>query len=174
MIQNLAEKTGHDLAWWVRTARGAGLAKHGEIVRHLKSEHGLTHGYANLVAHKALEPDGGAPAGDALIDAQYAGAKAGLRPTLDALLAAVRAFGDDVEIAPKKTSVSLRRSKQFAVVTPATKTRVDVGIQLKGDPAGARLEESGNAMTSHRVRLEGVEAVDAELLDWLREAYDRA
>lgn len=174
MIQNLAEKTGHDLAWWLRTARAAGLAKHGEIVRHLKSEHGLTHGYANLVAHKALERDGGTPAGDELIDAQYAGPKACLRPILDALLAAVRAFGDDVEVAPKKTSVSLRRSKQFAVITPATKTRVDVGIQLKGEPAGGRLEESGNAMTSHRVRLESVDTVDAELVGWLREAYERA
>lgn len=69
---------------------------------------------------------------------QYAGDKSGLRPIYEAVVAAVRTFGDDVEIAPKKTSVSLRRSKQFALVQPSTRTRVDLGIQLKGvEPAKA-------------------------------------
>ena len=30
--------------------RKAKLAKHGEIVKHLKEKHGMGHGYANLVA----------------------------------------------------------------------------------------------------------------------------
>ena len=57
MIRNLEEKTGKPLAEWVGIARQSGLAKHREILNHLKGEHGLTHGYANLVALTALEAD---------------------------------------------------------------------------------------------------------------------
>ena len=59
---------------------------------------------------------------------------------------------------------------------PSTRTRVDVGIQLKGAAPGGRLEASGsfNAMVSHRVRITEVAEVDEELVRWLREAYDAA
>ena len=57
MIANFPEKTGKPLDEWVRIAKAAKLAKHGEIVKHLKSEYGIGHGYANLVAHTALQGD---------------------------------------------------------------------------------------------------------------------
>ncbi|MEO0425558.1 MAG: DUF5655 domain-containing protein, partial [Pseudomonadota bacterium] len=138
-------------------------------------EHGVTHGFANLIAHKALAAPAAGGEGD-LVDAQYAGPKAGLRPILEAILSAVGEFGGDVEIAPKKTAVSLRRAKQFALVQPSTKTRVDVGVQLPGVKPTARLEASGSfsGMVSHRVRVASVDEVDAALVGWLREAYDRA
>ena len=116
--------------------------------------------------------------GEDLVAAQYSGAKADLRPIYDALIEKVKAFGSDVEIAPKKANVSLRRSKQFALIQPSTKTRVDVGIQLKEPPRTAtdRLEASGSfsSMVSHRVRLERVEDIDTEVVAYLREAYERA
>ena len=143
----------------------------------LKTDHGLTHGYANLVAHKSLKSDAGsADDTGSLIDAQYAGAKVGLRPIYDALIKTVTGFGSDVEIAPKKAYVSLRRTRQFAIVQPSTKDRVDVGINLKGTTSTERLEKSGsfNAMVSHRVRLSSKSDVDAELRGWLKAAYDAA
>jgi len=176
MIQNLKDNTGKTLAEWVKIVRASGLLKHGEMVKHLKSGHGLTHGYANLVAHKAREQEAPTVAGDdGLVEAQYAGKEA-LRPIYEALIGKIRGFGDDVEISPKKTYVSLRRSKQFALIQPSTRTRVDVGIQLKGREAGERLEASGsfNAMVSHRVRVTAKDQVDAELVGWLREAYQAA
>ena len=111
---------------------------------------------------------------DDLVDGQYGGAKAELRPIYDSILQRVRKFGADVEIAPKKAYVSLRRGKQFAIVRPSTRTRVDVGINLKGEPATERLEAAGsfNAMVSHRVRLSGAKEVDRELVGWLKRAYD--
>lgn len=99
-----------------------------------------------------------------------------MRPVYDALIKRITAFGDDVELAPKKAYVSLRRNKQFALIQPSTKDRVDVGINLKGTEPGERLEASGsfNAMVSHRVRLGSPKDVDKELIDWLRQAYDAA
>ncbi|QKK08052.1 MAG: DUF4287 domain-containing protein [Planctomycetota bacterium] len=183
MIANMPEKTGKSLEQWLKLARAAqkkapaDLAKHGQIVKFLKSEHGMTHGFAGLVAHKVLESDAGSAAdtGD-LIDAQYAGAKADLRPIYEAIMKGVGSFGKDVEVAPKKAYVSLRRKKQFAIVQPSTKTRVDVGINCKGREPTARLEASGsfNSMVSHRVRVEDVGQVDKQLLGWLRDAYKDA
>ena len=108
--------------------------------------------------------------------AQYAGAKADLKPVYDALIKAATAFGKDVEIAPKKTYVSLRRNKQFALVQPSTKTRVDLGVNLKDEPAKGRLEKSGsfNAMVSHRVKLEKPTDVDKDVKAWLKKAYSQA
>jgi hypothetical protein len=174
MIRNLEEKTGKSLDQWLAVARSSGFEKHGELVKHLKADHGLTHGYANLVA---LYSRGyGEDSGEDLVAAQYAGDKSGLRPIYEAVVAAVRRFGDDVEIAPKKTSVSLRRSKQFALVQPSTRTRVDLGIQLKGVEPQGKLETSGSfsAMVSHRIRLESAADVDDEVVGWLRRAYEAA
>ncbi|MEQ8765933.1 MAG: DUF4287 domain-containing protein [Planctomycetota bacterium] len=176
MIANLPEKTGKSLEQWLKVVEKCGESKHGAIVKHLKTEHGMTHGFANLVAHKALASDAGsADSTDDLVEAQYSGAKAGLRPIYDALIQAVKKFGSDVEISPKKSYVSLRRKKQFGLIQPSTKTRVDVGLNLGDAATTDRLEASGsfNQMVSHRVRLESKKDVDAELIAWLKQAYQR-
>ena len=175
--RNLLEKTGKSIDEWAGIARGAGLGKHKDLVAYIKAEHGLSHGYANQVALKALEADDAPkPGSDDLVSAQYAGAKAALRPIHDAMAAAVRAFGPDVEFSPKKAYVSLRRSKQFGLIQPSTATRVDVGLILKGVEPLGRLEASGrfNAMFTHRVKLNSAAEVDPELIAWLRRAYEEA
>ncbi len=178
MIANMKEKTGKSLEQWLPIAKKSGEEKHGGIVKYLKSEHGMTHGFANLVAHKLLKSDAGSATGgdDALVAAQYEGAKADLKPIYAALIKAAKALGADVEIAPKKTYVSLRRKKQFALIQPSTKTRVDLGVNFKDEPAKGRLEKSGsfNAMVSHRVRLENAADVDKDVKDWLKKAYSQA
>jgi len=177
MIAGLKEKTGKSLDEWLRLLRSTGLAKHKELVTALKTKHGLTHGYANMIALQFIGSDSHTATDDgALVDAQFAGAKAAMRPIYDAVLAAVKKFGKDVEVSPKKAYVSLRRGKQFAIVQPSTATRVDVGLVLPGVEPGGRLEESGgfNAMMTHRVRVGKPSDVDEELSGWLRQAYDRA
>lgn len=177
MIRNLKEKTGKTLDQWVALVAKEGCSKHGEGVKWLKSVHGMGHGYANLVMMAVAGRVGpGATSGDDLLDQQYAGDKAVLRPLYDRVLQQVLAFGADVEVAPKKTYVSLRRSKQFALVQPSTKTRLDVGLNLKGVPPTGRLEASGsfNSMCTHRVRVESAADIDKALTAWLRKAYDLA
>jgi len=170
MIDNLPEKTGKSLVEWQGVVTASGAAKHGEIMKLLKGEHGVSHGFANLIALKCIgNLDVSA---DDLVANQYKGKEA-LKPIHDAIVAYVKLLGGDVEIAPKKTSVSLRRSKQFALIQPSTKTRIDLGINLKGvDPEG-RLEAMGG-MCTHKVRLSALDEFDAEIKAWIRSAYDKA
>ena len=169
MVANLPEKTGKSLPEWLKIVGGTGLEKHGEIVKFLKSDHGVTHGFASLIAAKSRET--GEPVD--LVAAQYSGAKADLKPIHDDIVKFAKSLGADVEIAPKKASVSLRRKKQFALITPATKTRIDLGLALKGEEASGRLE-TYNAMCSHRVRLEASDDFDDQVKAWVQTAYDRS
>lgn len=172
MIGNLTEKTGKTLPQWLKVTKASKLAKHGEITKFLKTEYGIGHGYANLIALKTLQAGAAKSTADP-IGQQYSGVKEPLRPIYDALVASVKKFGKDVEVAPKKAYVSLRRNKQFAIIQPSTKTRVDVGINIKDAKPTDRLEKSGsfNAMVSHRVRLTDKKEVDKELIAWLKAAY---
>ena len=182
MIANLKEKTGKSMAQWLKVCKAIGLEKHGQIVSHLKSEHGMTHGFANLVVLEYLSGTATAivnstpKSDDALIDAQYSNGKEELRVIYDTIVAAVEKFGKDVEVSPKKAYVSLRRSKQFAIIQPSTRTRVDVGINLNGEPVTDRLEAAGsfNSMVSHRVRVSTRKEVNAELKKWLKKAYENS
>ena len=178
MIDNLPAKTGKSLEEWRTIVAKTELQKHGTIVKMLKSDHGMTHGFANLVAHDTLRSAAymSDSSDDELLDAQYAGAKSDLRPLYDALSALVTSFGKDVELSAKKAYVSLRRSKQFGIIKPSTKTRIDVGINLKGQPSTARLAEGKRfgGMVSHQVEVKSADDIDDELVGWLREAYERS
>ncbi len=174
--RNLEKQTGRNKAQWIALANAAGFARHGQLVAWLKSEHGIGHGYANLIAIRAREAaGGGASAGD-LLAGMFAHRKVDLKPRYDELMRQVGKLGKDVEVAPKKTYVSLRRSKQFALVQPSTATRLDLGLNLKGVSPQGRLEASGsfNAMCTHRIRLERDADIDAEVGRWLKQAYDAA
>jgi hypothetical protein len=82
-------------------------------------------------------------------------------------------LGDDIVITPKKTSVSIIRKKQIALIKPATKTRIDLGFKLKDKPTTDRLGNSGpfGTMCTHRVKISNINEVDNELKGWLEEAY---
>ena len=86
------------------------------------------------------------------------------------------AFGNDVEISPKKAYVSFRRKKQFAIIQPSVKTRLDVGLNLKGVAPDSTLEAAGtwNSMCSHRAKIEEEKTINEDLFRWIREAYEQA
>ena len=174
-IRNIEAQTGHSLVELIATGLATGATKHKALQAFFTETYGLTYGNANVVAIFARDRLKGASGEEAnFVDAQYEGKKAALRPLYDTLIAAVAAFGD-VEIAPKRTYVSLRRKKQFALVQPGP-GRIDVGINLKGVDPNGRLEKSGsfNAMCTHRVRVNSPDDVNDELLGWLRLAYEQA
>ena len=178
MTAKLEEITGKSLTQWTALVKKSGKSKHGEVVTWLKADHGVTHGYANLIAHSAFKSDAlsQTTSGVDLVAQMFAGDKAAMRPIFDAIMKQVRSFGSDIEETPKKGYLSLRRKTQFATLHPSTKTRFDVGIKLKGVAPKGRLEAAGswNGMVSHRVRIESPSDVDKELLGWLRDAYAAA
>jgi hypothetical protein len=80
MIAGMAEKTGKSLEEWLAIVRASKLSKYKEFMKLLKEAHGLTHGFANMISLQALQSDSHtASDSGALVEAQYAGAKAGLR-----------------------------------------------------------------------------------------------
>lgn len=175
MEQGLLEKTGKSLTQWIKVVQKEKLDKHKAIIDFLKTEHGFTHGYANFVALKARGADAASHNDDDLLTNQYKG-KEVLKPIYDELIKKILKLGKDITITPKKDSVSIIRKKQFALIKPATKTRIDLGLKLKDTPTTDRLGNSGpfGSMCTHRVQLTDKKEVDKELLGWLKEAYEKA
>jgi hypothetical protein len=173
-LANIERATGRTVAEWAVLVRGAGKGRHGEIVAFLKNNYGLTHGNANALAHAVRELEAGGPASDdELLEAQFAGAKAVLRPIYDEVLLVARGLGADVEVQVNKTGVSLRRAKQFAVVEVPSAKRVRVGLVLKGRAPTDRLR-AVRSMCTHAVEVTDADDVDDELTGWLRDAYGAA
>lgn len=137
-IANIEHSTGRSMAEWIEVVRASGLDKHAKVVAMLKAEHGLGHGNANRIAIQASQADaGGAPSGEDLVASQYAGRNEPLRPAYDAVVALVRGFGKDVELAPKKAYVSLRRRKQFGQVDRRPDSWRSVSTCRAGSPPSA-------------------------------------
>lgn len=172
MIDNMPEKTGKSLEEWFSVLSGQSFTKHSEAVKYLKTEHQVTHGFANTIVALSKKQDSGE---EDLVKAQYQG-KEQLIPIYESLLSFVESLGDDVTITPKKGSVSIIRKRQFILIKPATKTRIDLGFKLKDKPTTDRLENSGpfGTMCTHRVRLTEVSEVDSELKEWIKEAYEKS
>jgi len=175
MEKGLLEKTGKSLEHWTKIVQSSGIEKHKAIINFLKEEHGFTYGFANFVAHKSKKSDAASHDADELVTNQYTG-KESLKPIYDKLIKTVSGLGDDVVITPKKSAVSIIRKKQFVLIKPATKTRIDLGLKIKGKPTTERLENSGpfGAMCTHRVRITEPSQVDKELIGWIKEAYEGA
>jgi predicted transport protein len=175
MEQILLEKTGKSLDEWKRVLSQQSFSKHGECMNFLKKEHAITHGFANFITLKFREADAGSSDAGDLIANQYKG-KENLKPIFDMLHAGIKSLGTDVEVAPKKSAVSMRVKRQFALIQPSTKTRIDLGLKFNDKPHGERLETSGpfGTMCTHRVQLNHVAQVDDELLGWIKEAYEQA
>jgi Domain of unknown function (DUF5655)/Domain of unknown function (DUF4287) len=176
-LRNIETKTGKTLAQLREIVAKSGLSKHGEVRAMLQDKLGLGHGDANTLAHAVKEAPVAAAAGGAAadpLDAIYSGAKAGLRPLHEAVMKKIAALGA-FEIAPKKTYLSLRRKKQFAMVGPATMDAIEIGLNAKGLPTHTRLKVMPpGGMCQVTLRLGDAKEVDAALLGWVRAAYDAA
>ena len=172
-LANIEKRTGKSLEELARIVTESGLSKHGEMVAMLKTDFGMGHGDANTLVHTVRKSAGKAAAPSSL-DGLYVGPKASLRPIHDKLLDEIKRFGA-CEEAPKKAYVSYRRKKQFATIGPATKTSVELGLNAKGLKTTDRLQEfPAGRMCNYRVRLSDTAEVDAELISWIRTAYDAA
>jgi len=177
-LANIQKKTGKTLNQLYAWLGSTGHEKHGQLRDAAKSDLGLGHGDANTLVTLFLRSTGAATAPaatpNAAVEDIYSGPKAALRPVHDSVMAAIEKFGP-FEIAPKKAYLSLRRSKQFAMVGPATKTQVEIGLNAKDLPAGDRLiVQKPGGMCQYKVRISSPDEVDSELVGWIRSAYESA
>ncbi|HEY7201635.1 MAG TPA: DUF5655 domain-containing protein [Candidatus Dormibacteraeota bacterium] len=168
-LRNIEKTYGRSIDELVAVVAESGLTRHGDVVAMLKERLGMTHGAAHrvsLVARERLAVPSSqpAPAPPAAVEATHA-----------ELLRTIEALGADVEQAPKKGYVSLRRRRQFAMLQPGARW-VNLGLVLPGvEPAG-RLEPAAtwNALFTHRVRVASTAEVDDDVRAWVRAAYDAA
>ena len=156
--------------------RAINFSKHGEIIKFLKEAHSVTHGYANMLAHQLRGSSSDMVENkDDLIINQYKG-KEHFKSVYDKLINEISKFGNDIEISPKKAYVSLRGKKQFAILQPATKTRFEIGLNLKGEKPVGMLEEikASNSMCSHKINLSSLDEVNTEVLNWVKVSYEKS
>jgi predicted transport protein len=178
-LKNIQAKTGKSLEQLYALIRASGLTRHAVIRDMLKRDLGLGHGDANTLARFYFKSsdEGSAQQSvslDDVIREIYAGPKADLHSIHEALMNEIARFGP-FEIAPKKGYISLRRKKQFAMIGPVTKTRLEVGLNMKGVEATPRLMAMpAGGMCQYKVNVTNSNEVDAELVGWIRQAYDSA
>lgn len=175
MIASLEAKMGKPLDFFKSIVLEKNFPKHGEAVQYLKSEFGMGHGYANMVVHLAKENSSLHLDGDDMFKDQYKG-KEHFIPLYQALQDFIRQLGDDIEFSPKKTYMSLRRKKQFGLLSPATKTRFEIHLNLKGNMSDDLLEyiKTPNTMCSHRICITGPEDLNDTIKQWIAQAYQEA
>ena len=101
-VANIEKATGKPVDHWANLVKKSPLQKHGELVNMLKKDHGITHGYANMIVHFAKGNFEASQDTDAILSAQYKG-KENLRPWYDKIAKEVAKFGKDVQFSPKKT-----------------------------------------------------------------------
>ncbi len=168
----MPEKTGKSLEEWKRILKEKSFENHSEGVRFLKSEFGVTHGFANTIVSLSKDSDSSP---ENLVETQYKG-KENLIPLYEEIVSFVKSLGSDISISPKKGSVSIVRKRQFILIKPATKTRIDLGFKIKDKPTTDRLENSGpfGTMCTHRVRLSNLSQIDSDLKGWIKEAYEKS
>ena len=179
-IDAVQKKTGKSMDDLHELARRRGFldrqAKAGEVVAWLKSEFGLGRGHAMAaygVIRSAVEPK---LETDERIEAHFSGRRAAWKNTYRRIVEVVSGFGPDLSVKAGDTYLSLlRKGKKFAILKVGI-GYMDIGVKLKGAPAGERFRLSGswNAMVTHRVRIESPAELDREVFSWLRSAYAAA
>ena len=175
-LETIKARTGKTPEDFRVLAAQKGLAKHSEIIAWLKTDYGLGLGHARAIALLLLNP-GSKPDIEAALDSLFARDKATWRKPFDALAKKVGKFGPDVAVSAGKTYINLTRNgKKFGIVQPSATKRLDIGIKRKGVAPTGRFEaaQSWNPMVTHRVRVEDPKQIDAEVLAWLKQAYEAA
>jgi hypothetical protein len=186
-IAELKDKSGRSLEEWLALVKASGPADEKACRAWLKEEHGLGTNSAWWIAERALakedkgitedDPESYLKAAETYVEEMFSGAKAGLRPIYDELLALGLGVGPEVKACPCQTIVPLYRDHVFAQIKPTTRTRIDLGFALGDTPATGRLIDTGGFQKkdriTHRIPITSLAEIDDEVKRWLRTAYDR-
>ena len=179
-LRNIELKTGRTLEELRHVISDSGLEKHGQIRTMLMEKFGLGYGDANALVFFALESDGQSSATsqgmsvDELVAEIYSGQKSVLRPIHDKVMDEVNRLGE-FEIAPKKGYLSLRKKRQFLMIGPGSRGRLEIGLNIKGVEGDERFTaQLAGGMCQFKVFLTDLNDVDDDLIRWIKLAYDQA
>jgi hypothetical protein len=169
---SIEAKYGRSISEWKDVLLGSDGQSYKDLMALLKDEYGFGHGHANALVLDYLAEGTPQPSRGERVDALFTAKKAHWRPTYDLLLAAARGFGS-VKVLPKNTAVGIGARVQFVMLRPATPQRFDIDLRLPGvAPIGRLKALAAEGSMTHRVQLTEPDQADAELLGWLRQAYD--
>ena len=183
IIHNLPATTGKSLDQWIALVKQSGVTTIAEQRLWLKKTYGLGATTAGLLAEyasgKGVETeDEYLKAAVSYVEQMYSGPKEVLRHLHDAVIHRVLSLGADVKISPCKTIVPWYRNHVFAQIKPTTRTRIDLGLALKGvsDSNSEKIIatgglEKGDRIT-HRIPIQSLSDIDDEVTLWLRRAYE--
>ncbi len=178
-LDNIQAQTGKTPEDFIRLAEKKGLLREGvktsEIVNWLKQDYGLGHGHAMAIVLMIQNATQVQPGEDERIAQHFRGKRARWQKPYNALITKISQFGEDVSVSPTNTYISLLRGSNKFGIVQVTSDRMDIGIKLKGAKANGRLANAGdwNRMVTHRVHIDDPGQIDADVLNWLHEAYDR-
>lgn len=142
----------------------------------MKAEHALGHVTAQIIAGHLEEDSSSYDDQGRLLDQMYAGPKRSLLKIHDRVVDLAKGL-EGVKMTTCKTYVALARNRQFAVIQPTTKDRVDLGLAMGKAPARGRLKAAksvGSGRITHAIALHQPKDVDREVAGLLRRAYDQA
>ncbi|MGC1614180.1 MAG: DUF5655 domain-containing protein [Candidatus Acidiferrum sp.] len=184
-VAELKEKTGRSLKEWIALAKKDGPKEDKARREWLKTKHKLGTNSAWWISDRVDGKGGEEDSPEAYlktavvyVEEQYAGAKENLRPIYQELLRLGKSMGADVKACPCKTMVPLYREHVFAQIKPTTNTRIDLGFALThytGKLPKRIIDTGGLAKKdriTHRIPIESVDEIDAEVKKWLKTAYE--
>jgi len=179
-LDNIQIKTGKTPHDFKVLAEQKGLLKEGvktgQIVSWLKEDYGLGQGHAMAIVLTLREATQPKLSNAEKIARLFKGDKAKWRELYDKLFDKIYEFGPDVSADPTDTYISILRNGKKLAVVQITSERLDIGIKLKSAQPTRRFEAAGawNSMVTHRMRINDPAQIDAEVLAWLKQAYQAA
>jgi hypothetical protein len=182
-VAGMEEKTGRSLEEWLRLVKNEAPGGEKEQAAWLKKEHGLGTNYASWIAARAngtikISEDGDEYVRQAkdYVDKMYAGPKGHLRTIYDQILTYAKNLGADIRICPCTTFVPIYRNHVIGQIKATTRTRIDLGLALRGSKVPNRLIDTGGFAKkdriTHRIEIGSSDEFDQEAKRWLKTAYD--
>lgn len=172
----LLKRTGEDVERWKQRIAAKRFTREGALRQWLTQE-GVT-GYSQtlLVWERFGYPSYMTASATDLIGRQYAD-RPQLRPILDRILAILPEVSPVIIVQARKTYISLvNQRRTFAQVQATTRKRLDLALRLEGQRPSGRLRSAkgiGNGSMTVKLELASPDDLDAEAIEWLRQAYKR-
>ena len=181
-VAELKEKTGRTLEEWVKHINKNGPETEAERRDWLKGELKLGTNTASWLAGRSVgkgdedtDPEAYLLTAERWVEAMFE-MKPQLRPLYDAALKYGMSLGSDVKVCPCQTMVPFYRKNVFAKLTASTKSRLDLGLCLRGEPFTKRLTDTGGTAKkdriTHNIAITSPADLDPELKKWWKKAYE--